>query len=279
VGCCPCCCDLIAPVRRRRERRQIPAPPSDHILGVTATTTRPRWQRDHLVHSLGNLTLVNGRLNPTLSNPPWADDETGSRGAGKRAYLLRHSQLALNAEIVAGHEASWTETDIARRTDQIIRRMSTIRARPASVMEPPAALPAVEATETSEGLEEAEEASTHTGKYRALHDWLRRQPEDLLPMSFDDVETSSGWPCRRRREHISRTGTPRGYGSRPGDPRRRLEGARRQPHRRASRVRARGLIDDRSISHIGLLHGDDVHRSATPTKSSGLRMYSRAEWP
>jgi hypothetical protein len=149
-------------------------------------------QRDQLVHTLGNLTLVNGRLNPTLSNRPWADDESGSRGAGKRAYLLRHSQLALNAEIVAGHEASWTEADIAGRTDQLIRRMSTIWARPASAVGAPAALPAADATETGEGLENSDDASTYAGKYRALHDWLRQQPEDQLPMSFDDVENVLG---------------------------------------------------------------------------------------
>lgn len=28
-------------------------------------------KRDRAIHTIGNLTLVNGRLNPALSNAPW----------------------------------------------------------------------------------------------------------------------------------------------------------------------------------------------------------------
>lgn len=42
--------------------------------------------RDELVHTLGNLTLVTARLNPTLGNMPWQD---------KRRWLSQHSLLRL----------------------------------------------------------------------------------------------------------------------------------------------------------------------------------------
>lgn len=43
--------------------------------------------RHNLVHTIGNLTLVTGSLNSTLSNGPWAV---------KRRHLLEHSALTLN---------------------------------------------------------------------------------------------------------------------------------------------------------------------------------------
>lgn len=61
------------------------------------------FRRDDRVQTLGNLTLVNGKLNPTLSNRPWTDAEAGNRGLGtkgKRDFLLQHSQLKLNAALV-----------------------------------------------------------------------------------------------------------------------------------------------------------------------------------
>jgi Protein of unknown function (DUF1524) len=56
--------------------------------------------RDRLVQSLGNLPLVTGKLNPSLSNRPWTSHEATARGltaSGKRDELLRHSELKLNA--------------------------------------------------------------------------------------------------------------------------------------------------------------------------------------
>lgn len=157
-------------------------------------------RRDHAVHTLGNLTLVSGKLNPTLSNRPWADAEAGHRGLGsmgKRSYLLRHSQLTLNSEIAAGNEAAWTEQDITDRTAELIDRITTIWTRPAppQAMTQPIALapedPAeiIEAGATSDG-----DVSAHAGKYRALCDWLREQTGDSLPMSFDAVEDVLGLP-------------------------------------------------------------------------------------
>lgn len=147
--------------------------------------------RDQIIHTLGNLTLVSGKLNPTLSNRPWTDAEARDQGIGspgKRNYLLRHSRLTLNAEIVSDHELLWTEKDIADRTARLINRMTTIWPRPA----PTTAMP-VELTVNAEDAS-FRYVAEHAGKYRALHDWLRQQTQDQLPMSFDAVEDVLGQP-------------------------------------------------------------------------------------
>jgi hypothetical protein len=88
----------------------------EHILPQSWQTNWPlepgdiagAVERERLVHLLGNLTLVSGKLNPALSNRPWINQE----GTGKRDYLLQHSALKLNAKVVADHPDDWTEEDI-----------------------------------------------------------------------------------------------------------------------------------------------------------------------
>jgi hypothetical protein len=80
-------------------------------------------RRDHLVNTIGNLTLVTQKLNVALSNRPWTDvaaqevAPTGTdAGLGKRSLLNRYSLLLLNKDIVEPHEEAWTEQNIAERT-------------------------------------------------------------------------------------------------------------------------------------------------------------------
>ena len=40
----------------------------------------PAAARDRIIHAIGNLTLVSKRLNPALSNAPWADKRAALRG-------------------------------------------------------------------------------------------------------------------------------------------------------------------------------------------------------
>jgi hypothetical protein len=68
--------------------------------------------RDRLVHTLGNLTLLTGRLNSKVSNGPWLGDD------GKRAGLDGHDVLFLNRELVKGRER-WTEDAIRSRTTEL----------------------------------------------------------------------------------------------------------------------------------------------------------------
>ncbi|NCD16759.1 MAG: DUF262 domain-containing protein [Actinobacteria bacterium] len=55
-----------------------------------AQAARLTDDRHNLVHTLGNLTLVTGSLNSTLSNGPWT---------AKRRHLLEHSALTLNRSL------------------------------------------------------------------------------------------------------------------------------------------------------------------------------------
>ncbi len=61
-------------------------------------------QRDASVHHIGNLTLVSFRLNPSMSNDPWA---------AKRDELRKHSHLRLNALLCERED--WDEHAIVAR--------------------------------------------------------------------------------------------------------------------------------------------------------------------
>lgn len=68
----------------------------------------PIDRRNRLVHTLGNLTLVNRKLNPSMSNAPWTE---------KRAALKTHSTLLLNNALDA--TPSWDEDAITDRSRQL----------------------------------------------------------------------------------------------------------------------------------------------------------------
>ena len=64
--------------------------------------------RNARLHTIGNLTLVNQRLNSSLSNSPWQD---------KRAAIQAHSVLNLNGELVT--KSAWDEDSIRARSQQM----------------------------------------------------------------------------------------------------------------------------------------------------------------
>lgn len=101
-------------------------------------------ERDRLVHTLGNLSLVTGRLNPTLSNRPWTGIEaaTYSLGnTGKRDYLLEHSDLKLNAQLVHQHPDRWTDDDIRNRTEKSLGTLLSVWPVSADATQPASTAP------------------------------------------------------------------------------------------------------------------------------------------
>ena len=63
--------------------------------------------RDRIKHTIGNLTLVTGKLNPTLSNSPWEK---------KHQVLQDHSTLFLNKNLLsAWGNAPFAEAEIEQR--------------------------------------------------------------------------------------------------------------------------------------------------------------------
>lgn len=92
-------------------------------------------KRDQLIHTLGNLTLVNNKLNPSLSNRPWTDEEARARGLGergKRSILHEHSVLALNSDIENQWHDGWNESVIAERSLDLASRITRIWPGPAA---------------------------------------------------------------------------------------------------------------------------------------------------
>ena len=66
--------------------------------------------RDGVLHTLGNLTLLNGKLNPQLSNGPWEK---------KRSALKAYSVLRLNQKLC--ELDTWDEASIRRRGEELFQ--------------------------------------------------------------------------------------------------------------------------------------------------------------
>jgi hypothetical protein len=76
-------------------------------------------RRNALLHTIGNLTLVTKKLNPSLSNAPWLAASSG--GKSKRAGLHGHSILRLNHELVHSNEDAWDEDRIEARSAVLLQ--------------------------------------------------------------------------------------------------------------------------------------------------------------
>jgi Protein of unknown function (DUF1524)/Restriction Enzyme Adenine Methylase Associated/Protein of unknown function DUF262 len=77
--------------------------------------SRDEGARDRLIHTLGNLTLLTGKLNTKVSNGPWL----GS--GGKREGLQKHDVLMLNRELLREAGDKWTDEAIRSRTDALTK--------------------------------------------------------------------------------------------------------------------------------------------------------------
>lgn len=77
--------------------------------------------RDRIVHTIGNLTLVNGKLNPSLSNGAWPS---------KRTELRQHSVLRLNSDLLHSSGEVWSEATIRARGGDLAERVMAIWPRP-----------------------------------------------------------------------------------------------------------------------------------------------------
>jgi hypothetical protein len=71
-------------------------------------------ERDALIHTIGNLTLINGRLNSKVSNGPW------SGPGGKRAGLDAHDVFIINRQLLARPDKTWDDDRIRNRTERLV---------------------------------------------------------------------------------------------------------------------------------------------------------------
>ena len=74
-------------------------------------------RRDSLIHSMGNLTLVNEKLNPALSNAPWEE---------KQAGFNEHSTLFLNKVLLANAPCVWDEDAIKTRARRLFQAAAKV---------------------------------------------------------------------------------------------------------------------------------------------------------
>lgn len=79
--------------------------------------------RDRLIQTIGNLTLVNEKLNPALSNDAWPS---------KRQELAKHSVLYLNKALLDQASGDWDEEAIHDRGSQLAELMAYVWPGPAS---------------------------------------------------------------------------------------------------------------------------------------------------
>ncbi|MDI2075362.1 DUF262 domain-containing protein [Bradyrhizobium sp. Mp27] len=81
-------------------------------------------ERDRLIHTLGNLTLLTGKLNSTVSNGPWCGNNS------KRAGLEGHDVLLLNRDLLKKAGVEWNNDSIRRRTQDLALLFTGIWAVP-----------------------------------------------------------------------------------------------------------------------------------------------------
>jgi hypothetical protein len=76
--------------------------------------------RDQLIHTLGNLTLLTGKLNSTVSNGPWIGTNS------KRIGLEAHDVLFLNRELLKAAGENWSDEKVHARTRALVRLIAEI---------------------------------------------------------------------------------------------------------------------------------------------------------
>jgi hypothetical protein len=162
-------------------RQHWPLDPPDEIAAL---------KRDRRIQTLGNLTLVSAKLNPELSNLPWV--KAGAKG--KRAVLLEHSLLKLNADLVAQHESQWTDDAIVARTDVMSRAAVKIWRRPRTPAKAPIDLDRAEKDVEPVGdpPDDADRADVPILQYQPLTDWLQGQTAESVPATFAEIEEALG---------------------------------------------------------------------------------------
>ncbi|MCD4671796.1 MAG: DUF262 domain-containing HNH endonuclease family protein [Anaerolineaceae bacterium] len=75
-------------------------------------------ERDRIKHTIGNLTLITNKLNPSLSNGPWAKKKQG---------LQDHSTLFLNKILLSKFgDSSFSEKEIKERSQELAQQVCSI---------------------------------------------------------------------------------------------------------------------------------------------------------
>jgi hypothetical protein len=119
---------------RNGKQELIPIPTSltvEHILPqawltsgyytISDMTDAQRLERDHALHTFGNLTLLTGSLNSSASNGPFHSftDKNGLVVDGKRRKICVNSLLKTNAYFQSLSLVDWDNEAIAKRSEDL----------------------------------------------------------------------------------------------------------------------------------------------------------------
>ncbi len=86
---------------------------------------RSEGEREALLHTIGNLTLLTSRLNSRVSNGPWIGENS------KRDGLDDHDVLVINRELLKSAKESWNEPMIRARSERLAQVITKIWPTPA----------------------------------------------------------------------------------------------------------------------------------------------------
>jgi hypothetical protein len=158
-------------------------------------------RRDHVINTLGNLTLITKRLNGTLSHRPWTDAEaeplggTGpDAGKGKRSLLDKYSLLVLSREITTQHPDLWTEQDIEARSAHLSNRICAVwPAPPAGSSVRAAGAPPAESTVAAEPHEDRAGHSDPTDISRTA---LTRRLDRAMQEVYTRAKQEAGYDAK-----------------------------------------------------------------------------------
>ena len=78
------------------------------LLPTDTDEASAKFHRNIIIHTIGNLTLVNKKLNSSMSNDSWEE---------KREELKNHSTLLLNGELIS--KSHWNEESIRNRSQKM----------------------------------------------------------------------------------------------------------------------------------------------------------------
>jgi hypothetical protein len=87
----------------------------------------PEARRKRLLHTVGNLTLLTGPLNTSISNGPFS---------AKRTAIVAESDMRLNAWMRTDAGTTWGETEILQRGADLFGRASRIWPIPSRTISP-----------------------------------------------------------------------------------------------------------------------------------------------
>jgi Protein of unknown function (DUF1524) len=85
-------------------------------------------ERERLLHTFGNLTLLTTKLNSSVSNGPWRTADDLADDKGKRAAILKDTALGISRMLV--DYPTWDDTTIRKRGDTLFKAALRVWPRP-----------------------------------------------------------------------------------------------------------------------------------------------------